>query len=193
MKTKLTFKTAVKVLCVLTALNSVAVIAQANQSLVSQSVNQVGDFLNDTTVTANVKNAILGDNHSQVSSLSVNTERGEVTISGFVSSLSEKSHLHSVVLKVAGVKHLNDQLRVRRAKQSSVRAYASDVATTSEAIMRLFADKKITTRGLHVATRHSEVFLTGTIPTQSEKQQAEQLVKEISGVHKVKNELKVTD
>ena len=191
MKVKLTPKKVVLILLSLGALGSINVTAQQNHSLVSQSVDHVGHFLSDAAVTAKVKAAILDDKEVQVDSLSVNTEQGKVTVSGFVSAMQDKNHILLLVQKIPGVETLDDQLRVRRSKESSVRAYASDVATTSEAIMRLFADKQITTRHLHVATRHGEVFLTGAVPTHSEKQQAEKLVNEISGVHKVKNELKV--
>ncbi|WP_241574519.1 BON domain-containing protein [Rosenbergiella nectarea] len=190
MKVKLTPKKVVLILLSLGALGSINVTAQQNHSLVSQSVDHVGHFLSDAAVTAKVKAAILDDKEVQVDSLSVNTEQGKVTVSGFVSAMQDKNHILLLVQKIPGVETLDDQLRVRRSKESSVRAYASDVATTSEAIMRLFADKQITTRHLHVATRHGEVFLTGAVPTHSEKQQAEKLVNEISGVHKVKNELK---
>ncbi|MBT0730395.1 BON domain-containing protein [Rosenbergiella nectarea] len=191
MKVKLTPKKVVLILLSLGALGSINVTAQQNHSLVSQSVDHVGHFLSDAAVTAKVKAAILDDKEIQVASLSVNTEQGKVTVSGFVSAMQDKNHILLLVQKIPGVETLDDQLRVRRSKESSVRVYASDVATTSEAIMRLFADKQITTRHLHVATRHGEVFLTGAVPTHSEKQQAEKLVNEISGVHKVKNELKV--
>ncbi|MBT0725031.1 BON domain-containing protein [Rosenbergiella sp. S61] len=191
MKVKLTLKTVAPILLGLGALGSLNVTAQQNHSLFSQSVNHVGHFISDTAVTAKVKAAILDDKKTQVASLSVNTEQGKVTVSGFVSSMNDKDHIRLLVQKVSGVENFDDQLRVRRSKESSVRVYASDVATTSEAIMRLLADKQITTRHLHVATRHGEVFLTGTVPTRSEKQQAEELVNDISGVHKVKNELKV--
>jgi len=191
MKVKLTPKKVVLILLSLGALGSINVTAQQNHSLVSQSVDHVGHFLSDAAVTAKVKAAILDDKEVQVDSLSVNTEQGKVTVSGFVSAMQDKNHILLLVQKIPGVETLDDQLRVRRSKESSVRVYASVVATTSEAIMRLFADKQITTRHLHVATRHGEVFLTGAVPTHSEKQQAEKLVNEISGVHKVKNELKV--
>ncbi|SEQ35352.1 hyperosmotically inducible protein [Rosenbergiella nectarea] len=191
MKVKLTLKTVVLTMLGFSTLVSVGVTAEQNHSLVSQSVNHVGHYFSDTAVTAKVKAAILDDKEIQVASLSVNTEQGKVTVSGFVSTMEDKDHLRLLVQKIPGVETLDNQLRVRRSKESSVKVYASDVATTSEAIMRLFADKQITTRHLHVATRHGEVFLTGAVPTHSEKQQAETLVNAISGVHKVKNELKV--
>ncbi|MBT0721310.1 BON domain-containing protein [Rosenbergiella collisarenosi] len=193
MKAKLTLIKLLLVLVGLGALASVNVTAEQTHSLVSQSVNHVGHFLDDTTVTANVKAAILDDKKTQVSSLSVNTDHGKVTVSGFVSSLEEKTRLQRLSENIPGVRQLDNQLRVRHAKGSSVRVYASDVATTSEAIMRLLIDKQITTRHLHVTTRHGEVFLTGSIPTQLEKQQAGKLVQGISGVQKVKNELKVVN
>lgn len=191
MKVKLMLKTVVLTILGFSTLVSVGVTAEQSHSLVSQSVNHVGHYLSDTAVTAKVKAAILDDKEIQVASLSVNTEQGKVTVSGFVSTMEDKDHLRLLVQKIPGVETLDNQLRVRRSKESSVKVYASDVATTSEAIMRLFADKQITTRHLHVATRHGEVFLTGAVPTHSEKQQAETLVNAISGVHKVKNELKV--
>ncbi|WP_241587028.1 BON domain-containing protein [Rosenbergiella epipactidis] len=191
MKVKLNIKTVVLVVLGLSALGSLEVTAQQSHSLVSQSVHHVGHFLSDTAVTAKVKAAILDDKKIQVASLSVNTEQGKVTVSGFVSTMKDKNAVRLLVQKIPGVDNLDNQLRVRRSNESSVKVYASDVATTSEAIMRLFVDKQITTRHLHVATRHGEVFLTGAVPTDSEKQQAEKLVNEISGVQKVKNELKV--
>lgn len=164
MKVKLTIKTVVLMVLGLSALGSLEVTAQQSHSLVSQSVHHVGHFLSDTAVTAKVKAAILDDKKIQVASLSVNTEQGKVTVSGFVSTMKDKNAVRLLVQKIPGVDNLDNQLRVRRSNESSVKVYASDVATTSEAIMRLFVDKQITTRHLHVATRHGEVFLTGAGP-----------------------------
>ncbi|WP_241608875.1 BON domain-containing protein [Rosenbergiella australiborealis] len=191
MKAKLIINTVAIILLSLGVLDSLKVAAQQNPSLVSQSVDHVDGFLSDTTVTAKVKAAILDNKKIHVSSLSVKTEQGQVTVSGFVPDWQEKNLISVQVPKIAGVKQLDNRVRVRRAHENSVRVYASDVATTSEAMMRLFADKQINTRDVHVATRHGEVFLTGTVPSQSEKQQVEKLVEEISGVLKVNNELKV--
>lgn len=163
--------------------------AKNNSASPNTNGSQVDDYLTDTAVTAKVKARILEDKQFSVSSLNVVTEQRKVTVSGFVTSVGEVSKIRRAVLRTHGVKGFINKLRVRKSSHSSLRLYASDVATTSEALTRLFAASDIDAHQIHVATRHSEVFLTGSVPSQEQKQKVETVVKAISGVHQVKNEL----
>lgn len=163
--------------------------AESGDYAVEHPANMISDYIADTKITANVKAAILQDSRITVNSLTVTTDQGKVTVSGFVTSASQIKHVRRLVNNTPGVKSFSNKLRLSQPKQSSLRTYASDTATTSEILARLYTMSDVDSRAIHVATRHGDVFLTGSLPSRAQKQQIEHMVKAISGVHHVKNEL----
>lgn len=166
-------------------------LAASHTATGSDPLKQIDGYLADTKVTAKVKARILDDNQFKVSSLSVNTKQGNVLVSGFVNSSSEIHRLKQVISKIYGVKQVKQHLRVRQGAPVSLKRYASDLATTSEALTLLFASSHIDSENIHVSTRHNEIFLSGIVPTAEQKQRAEAVMKNIHSVRKVKNELQV--
>ena len=91
------------------------------------------------------------------------------------------------------------------ASDTSATAGASAPSATSESVGQHISDGTVTTKvkaalmtandvkstHIHVKTRRGIVWLTGTVPTSDEKTRAEQVAAGVSGVHEVKNRLKV--
>jgi osmotically-inducible protein OsmY len=72
-----------------------------------------GEYIDDATVTSRVKTAIYKEPTLKVAQISVETMKGEVQLSGFVSSPAEKSRAGEVARDVKGVKSVNNDLQVR--------------------------------------------------------------------------------
>src|ERR1700722_17434579 len=72
-----------------------------------------GQYVDDSTITAKVKEAYVAD--PQVSSMQVNVEtmQGVVQLSGFVSSKSMEQHAVQLAQQVNGVKSVKDNLIVK--------------------------------------------------------------------------------
>ena len=72
-----------------------------------------GEFLDDSVITTKVKAAIFDEPDLKTFDISVNTVKGEVELSGLVSSKSEVSKAAEVARGVIGVKSVKNDLRVK--------------------------------------------------------------------------------
>ncbi|NIF21224.1 MULTISPECIES: molecular chaperone OsmY [Pantoea] len=158
---------------------------------IDSSANKVSSFMGDSSVTAKVKAALVDDNAIKSTDISVATEKGVVTLSGFVTSQSQAEAAVAVAQKVEGVKSVSDKLHVRDSKSSSLKGYAGDAATTSEIKAKLLADDIVPSRNIKVETTDGVVQLSGTVTTKAQSDRAESIAKAIEGVKSVKNDLTV--
>lgn len=73
----------------------------------------VGEYIDDTTITARVKTALLQD--KDVSGLAINVEtfKGTVQLSGFAKSRAEAARAHEIARKVPGVKSVRNDILLR--------------------------------------------------------------------------------
>lgn len=78
------------------------------------------------------------------------------------------------------------------ATSESVGQHISDGTVTTKVKAALVTAKDVKSTHIHVKTRRGIVWLTGTVPTSDEKTRAEQVAAGVSGVHEVKNRLKVS-
>lgn len=158
---------------------------------IDSSMNKVGGFMDDSTITAKVKAALVDHESIKSTDISVKTEKKVVTLSGFVESQAQAEQAVSVAKGVQGVASVSDKLHVRDGKNQSVKGYAGDTATTSEIKAKLLADDVVPSRKVKVETTDGVVQLSGTVDSQAQSERAESIAKAIDGVKSVKNDLKV--
>ena len=73
-----------------------------------------GEYVDDTVITAKVKTAILGEAGLKSSTeINVETFKGVVQLSGFVSSQASEKLAMDVARTVPGVKSVKDDMRVK--------------------------------------------------------------------------------
>lgn len=157
---------------------------------VDSSMNKVGNFMDDSTITAKVKAALVDHDSIKSTDISVKTDQKVVTLSGFVESQAQAEEAVKVAKGVEGVTSVSDKLHVRDSKDSSVKGYASDTAITSEVKAKLLADDIVPSRKVKVETTDGVVQLSGTVESQAQSDRAESIAKAIDGVKSVKNDLK---
>ncbi|WP_180258042.1 molecular chaperone OsmY, partial [Enterobacter hormaechei] len=97
-------------------------------------------FMDDSSITAKVKAALVDHESIKSTDISVKTDNKVVTLSGFVESQTQAEEAVKVAKGVEGVSSVSDKLHVRDSKESSVKGYAGDAATTSEIKAKLLAD-----------------------------------------------------
>lgn len=157
---------------------------------VDSSMNKVGNFMDDSTITAKVKAALVDHESIKSTDISVKTEQKVVTLSGFVESQAQAEAAVTVAKGVEGVTSVSDKLHVRDSKSDSVKGYAGDTATTSEIKAKLLADDIVPSRKVKVETTDGVVQLSGTVDSQAQIERAESIAKAVDGVKSVKNDLK---
>lgn len=158
---------------------------------IDSSMTKVGGFMDDSSITAKVKAALVDHESIKSTDISVKTDNKVVTLSGFVESQAQAEQAVSVAKSVEGVASVSDKLHVRDGKNQSMKGYAGDTATTSEIKAKLLADDIVPSRKVKVETTDGVVQLSGTVDSQAQSERAESIAKAIEGVKSVKNDLKV--
>ena len=72
-----------------------------------------GEYVDDSVITTKVKAAILGEPGLKVSEINVETYKGVVQLSGFVSSRDDISGAVRVASAVGGVKSVTNEMQVK--------------------------------------------------------------------------------
>lgn len=161
------------------------------ENSMNQTTDKMGQFADDSGITAKVKKAFMDDNMLSSMDISVKTDNGVVALSGFVDSAEKKARAVDVAKRVEGVKSVQDQLNLKDAKEGTVTGYMGDAATTAEIKAKLLATKDMPSTSVSVETVDGVVQLTGTVDTNAQIQEAERVAKMVDGVKSVKNDLKV--
>ena len=72
-----------------------------------------GEYIDDTVITTKVKSAIFGEPSLKSAEINVETFKGVVQLSGFVSSASDERKATELARSVKGVKSVKDDIRVK--------------------------------------------------------------------------------
>jgi osmotically-inducible protein OsmY len=72
-----------------------------------------GQYIDDSVITAKVKAAILDDPALKVAEINVETYKGVVQLSGFVSSQAAASRAVEVARGIKGVKSVKNDMRIK--------------------------------------------------------------------------------
>jgi hyperosmotically inducible protein len=79
----------------------------------SPAHESTGQYFDDTTITTKVKSKLLGSEGVWSSDLSVKTTQGVVQLSGLAKSEQDRSRAAEIAQSVAGVKQVDNQIRVQ--------------------------------------------------------------------------------
>lgn len=97
------------------ALAALALVAMlgAGGCAVTRGQETVGAYIDDTSITTQVKARFVDNKDVDAASISVETLKGVVMLSGFAKSQSERSNAEIVARKVNGVKSVRNEIVVR--------------------------------------------------------------------------------
>lgn len=175
------------------ALNGAACVSQAEQTI------------SDANLTATVKTRLAAQATINAIKINVDTLQGNVSLSGTVPSVGEKTQAEQIARETPGVKAVTNKLEVNpdaigsstvkeKAEEATrdVSREASealgDAGTLARIKARFVADGIL---GVDVDVNNGEVTLTGTVANEIQKAQAEALVRKTKGVTNVKNNLTI--
>lgn len=97
----------------MSALAAMLALGQLAGCAMSGSVGPVAQYVDDATITAGVKAAIVREPTLKVFEIDVETVQGVVQLSGFVSSADSVAAAASVARTVKGVKSVKNDLRLK--------------------------------------------------------------------------------
>ena len=97
----------------LTSTIAILVLATASGCAVTRGQETVGAYVDDATITTQIKSRFVENKEVDASSIRVETLNGTVMLSGFSKSALEKSTAETIARKVNGVKSVKNEIVVR--------------------------------------------------------------------------------
>jgi hyperosmotically inducible protein len=97
----------------LASLAGIALVATALGCASTSKTEGTGEYVDDTVITTKVKAAILDEPTLKSAEVNVETFKGVVQLSGFVSSHDAEVKAVSVASRVGGVKSVKNDMRVK--------------------------------------------------------------------------------
>ena len=94
---------------ILAALFAAATVLGSGCAVVRQQ-ETVGAFVDDTTITTQIKSRMAANPAVSALSISVETLKGEVQLSGFAKTASERSTAESIAREINGVKRVRNDI-----------------------------------------------------------------------------------
>ncbi|MGH8614179.1 MAG: BON domain-containing protein [Gammaproteobacteria bacterium] len=79
----------------------------------SPEQESTGEYFDDSTITAKVKTALLGDPEVSGLAINVDTFKGTVQLSGFANSAHERHQAEQVARSVAGVEAVKNDISLK--------------------------------------------------------------------------------
>lgn len=162
---------------------------------IDSSMGQVGDFMDDSAITAKVKAGLIDQKSIKSTDITVNTENKVVTLSGFVRNQNEAELAVITAGNVEGVSSVSDKLHVAedgsKSTSEAVSDYTDDALITSKVKAKLLSEEDIASRHIGVKTTEGIVQLTGDVKSNTQAAHVESIAKTVEGVKSVKNDLKV--
>lgn len=148
-----------------------------------------GEAIDDVTLTARVKAALIGDERTKARQIDVETFRGDVQLNGFVDSPDAKSAAASVARNVDGVTKVTNNLQVRNDRTAG--EVVDDAAINTKVRAALMGDARTKAHQIEVDTNDGVVNLGGFVDTAASKAAAARIAGDVAGVTKVNNKLEV--
>lgn len=150
----------------------------------------VGTKIDDSAITAKVKSAFLADEDVKGLDIKVETNRGEVQLSGFVDNQVQMDRATSVARGVEGVKNVINNMTLKTATTSAGEKMDDGIITT-KVKAALLAEEGIKSTDIGVVTRDGEVQLSGFVENQTQIDRATEVARGVEGVKNVINEMSI--
>lgn len=161
----------------------VFVAGAATTASIANDRRTVGSVIDDQNIELKAANTIASrkdmDKASRISAVSVN---GKVLLVGQTPYGQFSRDAEQLVSKIDGVRHVYNELRIRKPVGFSVQSQDSWI--TSKIKSEMLTTKGIDSTHFKVVTENSEVFLMGLV-TRDEAEKAVNLARHVSGVKKV--------
>lgn len=150
----------------------------------------VGTEIDDSVITTRVKTALLDNIDVKGFDIQVETRKGEVMLSGFVSNQGQIDQAMAVAKGVEGVKNINNKLSIKEGV-ATVGNKLDDSVITTEVKAALLADANIKSLDITVTTHKGEVQLSGFVNNQGQIDRALEITHGVEGVTQVSNQMSI--
>jgi hyperosmotically inducible periplasmic protein len=155
----------------------------------AQADKTAGEVVDDNTVNASVKAALIENKRTKAHDINVETYKGVVQLSGFVDTAAEKDEAAKVAAGVSGVKSVNNSISV--GGKTSIGTKLDDTVMTGRVKAALMDASDVKSGQINVETKSGVVQLSGFVNSAPMKEKAGEVAAGVSGVKEVQNVLVV--
>lgn len=153
----------------------------------------------DRWLDTRLETAYLFNPHLNNLTIDIEVRNGNVMLSGTVRDDIDRDLAEEIARSLDGVKSVGNSLKIRPDADASHLSETDsdffqkvkDATTTAQVKTRLFANGNIPAGDIEVATENDIVKLSGVVGTDTERQLAEFIARNTSGVASVTNELAI--
>ena len=156
----------------------------------SEVKTTVGTEVDDSTITAKVKSALLADEDIKSLDIKVETNKGEVQLSGFVDNQTQVGRATEVAKRVEGVKNVVNNTTLKTGSTTTGEKIDDGIITT-KVKAALLGEEGIKSADISVVTRDGEVQLSGFVANQTQIDRATEVARGVEGVKNVINETSI--
>ena len=150
-----------------------------------------GEFMDDTSIAARTKTALLADSATDGLNIDVEVDRNRVQLNGFVDSQAQIKRAGEIAEGISGVASVENNLRVSDGGERAAGEYVDDTALQARVKAALANDPAVQSLRVDVEVNRGEVSLGGFVDSNAERDAAAAAVRKVSGVTKVVNNLAV--
>jgi osmotically-inducible protein OsmY len=152
----------------------------------------------DATTTSSVRTALLLSKHVSPYNIKVETSQAEVTLEGQVPSEQIKAVAGAIALDTAGVKAVHNNLGInpstaRNPETQGLGERVADLEIKTLVNAGLLQNSELAEKHIATDVKNRTVTLSGTVETAAQKNQAEQIAWQVTGVQGVTDNLSATN
>ena len=159
-----------------------------------------GQAANDKWLETQLETAYLFNPHLNNLSIDTEVKNGEVMLTGTVRSAIDRDLAEEIAKSLDGVKSVGNSLEIKEDMEdpglpesdTNFLQKVKDATTTAQVKTRLIGNENISAGDIDVDTRNDVVRLSGMVRSATERQLAEFIARNTSGVLAVSNELEVS-
>lgn len=143
--------------------------------------------MSDQSLRGAIMEALASNPIVRPDEIAVEIRDGDVTLRGTVGSPLQQAEAVHTASGVPGVRHVEDQLRVRLMDYEG----RADADTEAAVLDALIADDEVHAGDVQVESRDGAVTLSGLVEVPSQRERAERIAMGVPGVASVHNALKL--
>lgn len=149
----------------------------------------VGEKIDDTVITSQVKMALMKDSSTATFGTDVSTTNGVVLLQGTVQDNNERDMITKVATAVQGVKIVQNEMKVIYEQTSTVSERLEDSAITTKVKMALTVHASTKALKTSITTNDLVVTISGKAKNKAEKELVTKVIEDVKGVKKVVNNM----
>jgi osmotically-inducible protein OsmY len=170
----------------------------ARNASVQNAMHFVKESTEDATTTSRVRTALLLSKHVSPFDIQVETSQAEVTLDGQVPSEQIKAVAGAIALDTSGVKEVHNNLGInpstaRNPETAGLGERIADLEIKTLVNENLSQNAELAEKHIATDVKSRTVTLSGTVATAAQKNQAEQIAWQVTGVQGVTDHLSATN